>query len=887
MVTRFGSGVAALRTCGIGRDETAGGTLAGVGLVERDAFLEQLDALLSDAAWRQGSMVIVRGEAGIGKTSLIEAFAAGRSGRVFWGMCDPVTPPRPLAPIYDIADQVGGDLRAALEAADRARMIAALLGLLRAEGGPRVAVLEDLQWADEATLDLVKVVGRRVSQLRAVVVLTVRDDEVGPEHPLWGALGEVPASSTVTMQLTRLSMDGVHRLAEGTGVDARALHQITGGNPFFVSESLAEGGADLPLTVRDAVLSRVQRLSPAGLQAVRAASVLGPRCDLHVLRGVSDAAAEGVDECVARGLLRSANDLVEFRHELARLAVSESIPPSELSTLHRRALTVLRQYYPPIELGELARHAVAAGDPDAVLDLAPRAGAEAAGLGAHRSALAHYESALRFSGLLQAPDRAGLLAAHAHECFLADHVAEAVKSQEASWALRREGGDVRSEGVAMADLAEYLWWHGEPGRAFELATQAVESLRSIAPDATVARAYATLAGMLMRSGQHATACTWAEDAVALGERLGEEAVVVHALNTLGVAQVQLRRAEGWSKLEESLMRARAANLEEEISRALNNLMATSREQRWYERFDRYSQEAAAFFDEHDLDASERCLVGDIVEALCDRGRWADATTQARAVVARPSIHGRVQCLAILGRLAARRGEPGPFVYLDEALTLQESFGGELMYPLSSARAEAALLAGDDRRAVQEIAASLGVFDGPSNPWLVGEFAFWARQSGIDWSCPTPPAEPYAFFLDGHPDKAAAAWAALGCPYDEALCLMASEEGSQVERALSIFRTLGALPATRMATARLAELGVRRVPRGPRAATRRNPAGLSEREVQVLALLAAGKRNSEIARQLVLSTRTVDHHVSAILSKLDVRSRYEAGRKAVELGIDPQ
>ena len=136
---------------------------------ERDQALEQLDGLLAEASWRRGRLVLVRGEAGIGKSTLVEAFAAGRSSRVLWGICDPVVPPRPLAPIFDIAEQVGGPLRSALADPDRHRILSAFLGLLRAEGGPWVVVLEDVQWADEATLEVLRVVGRRAAQLRALV----------------------------------------------------------------------------------------------------------------------------------------------------------------------------------------------------------------------------------------------------------------------------------------------------------------------------------------------------------------------------------------------------------------------------------------------------------------------------------------------------------------------------------------------------------------------------------------------------------------------------------------------------------------------------------------------------------------------------------------------
>jgi DNA-binding CsgD family transcriptional regulator/tetratricopeptide (TPR) repeat protein len=878
------TGVTVLRSCWADRLGVGGDTIDPVGVLERDQILEQLNGLLAEASWRRGHLVLVRGEAGIGKSTLVEAFAAGRSGRVLWGMCDPVVPPRPLGPIFDIADQVGGELRSALADPDRHRILSAFLGLLRAEGGPWVVVLEDMQWADEATLEVLRVVGRRAAQLRALVIATFRDEEIGPGHPLSVALGDIPAASTVSVVLEPLSVAAVGALAAGTAIDPIALHRATAGNPFFVTEVVASGGAELPSTVREAVWARARRLPAPGLQVVRAASVLGSRCDTEVLCAVSATTSEAIDGCVAGGILRRDQLTIEFRHELSRRAVLESLAPSERSRLHQRALAALRQHAPSTAPGELAGHAVEAGDANAVLELAPKAAARAAALGAHRAALAHYDNALPYAARLPASERASLLAAHAHECRVTDAIKRAVASQQEALDCWRELGDLGAEGRALSDLAECLWWNGETDRALSAAEDAVELLESNPADVNVAGAYARLAQVSMMSGRYAIASDWGRKAVALGELFGEEGVVVHALNTLGVAEVCLGVDGGLAKLEESLRRATVADLEEGIDRAFNNLIATTRENRLYELFDLYSQQAGVFFDEHDLDASEHCLIGDIVDGLFERGRWSEAACQARVVVERGSVHGRVQCLAVLGRKAARRGEPEAFRWLDEALELQNLYGGELTYPLRAARAEAAWLAGNPRAAAGEIESGLPAFDERTNPWLLGEFAFWAHKIGVDWDCPARPADPYAYYLDGQPEKAAAAWATLGCPYDEAQALADSDDQTQLRRALSIFQSLEATPAARVVTERLRAMGARRISRGSRPTTRANPAGLTDREVQVLLLLADGLRNSEIAERLVVSTRTVDHHVSAALTKLGVRSRYEAGQKAISLRL---
>jgi DNA-binding CsgD family transcriptional regulator/tetratricopeptide (TPR) repeat protein len=865
-------------------EQTSCGTIPPGGVLERQGALDQLDGLLGEAAWDRGRLVLVRGEAGIGKTTLVEEFTSGRAQRVLWGTCDPVVPPRPLAPIFDIAATVGGALQAALVESDRHRILSAFLAVLRAEGGPWIAVIEDVQWADEATLEVLKIVGRRAAQLRALVIATYRDDEVGPDHPLSITLGDIPAASTVSISLAALSVGAVEQLSAGTAIDAQQLHKVTAGNPFFVTEVLAAGGADVPSTVREAVWARTKRLSTTGSQIVRAASVLGPRCDVEILGEVAAAAPEDVDICITGGMLRRHRSTIEFRHELERRAILESLSASERTRLHQRALTVLRDRMVPSDAAELARHAVEAGNIDAVLELAPKAGAEAAMLGAHKASLAHYNNALKYSDRLAPAAKASLLAAHAHECFVTDNPASAVASQEEAVSIYRTAAGRSAEGRAITDLAEYLWWNSESDRSHRTAHRAVEILESIEPDPNVARAYSRLAQISMMSGMFDIAIEWATMALAIGETFGAEAVIVHALNTYGVSQIGLGIDEGWSLLDESLGRATAAGLEEDIARALHNLIATSRENRLYDLFDKYSSQAAVFFDEHDLDYSSRCVIGDITDGLLERGHWAEAETQARFIVERGTRQGRVQCLAVLGRLAARRGDSDPFVLLDEALEEQRSLGGEITYPLRPARAEAAWLAGDLRMAAREIVAGIPAYTAATNPWLLGEFAVWAQRVGVDWSCPADSAEPYALLLDGHPEKSAVAWAALGCPYEEAQCLADTDEEDLMRRALSIFQSLGALAPAKAVSARLRDMGVRKIARGPRPVTRANPNGLSEREIEVLTLLAQGQRNTEIAKQLVISIRTVDHHVSAILAKLDVRSRYDAGQKAIAMGL---
>ncbi len=241
-----------------------------MGFLERDAYVAQLTESLAEAGRGRGRLVLISGEAGIGKSALVDSFSAGRGGgdRVLWGTCDAVAPARPFAPLVDIGEQVGGDLREALRDGDRHRACDAFLHLLRSKPQPRIVVFEDLQWVDEATLDLLRAVGRRLRTISALVLGTYRDDEVGADHPLRLALGDVPATAVTTIRLPPLSSAAVRTMVEGTGIDGDALHAVAGGNPFFVTEVVAAGGDVVPATVRDAVWARASRLSTAGASGV-------------------------------------------------------------------------------------------------------------------------------------------------------------------------------------------------------------------------------------------------------------------------------------------------------------------------------------------------------------------------------------------------------------------------------------------------------------------------------------------------------------------------------------------------------------------------------------------------------------------------------------------
>jgi DNA-binding CsgD family transcriptional regulator/tetratricopeptide (TPR) repeat protein len=861
-------------------------------LLERAPYIDELGGLLRQAVSGRGRLVLLGGEAGVGKTALVRRFCddMGRAVRVLTGACDPLSTPRPLGPLLDIAAVVGGELdRLVHPTARRDRLFGAFLAEL-ARGSPAaLVVVEDAHWADEATLDLLRFLGRRVGSVPALLLVTYRDDEVGPKHPLRLVLGDLATSDSVRrLTLAPLSADAVRALAAGSDLDPVALHRLTGGNPFFVTEVLAAGTAGIPPTVRDAVLTRSARLSPEGRATLDAAAVIGPPIESWLLNQVAGAAADAVEECIAIGMLRTVGKTVAFRHELAREAVLDGIAPPRRLGLHARVLATLRAAGSQ-DLARLAHHAEEAGDREAVLTYAPAAAERATALWAHREAAAQYARALRFADGLPPERRGALLQARSYECYVTDQMTDAIDAGRAALDAWRQVGDALREGDALRRLARMLWYSGRNAEANEAARAALDVLEALPPGPELAMAYSYQSALHLAAWDVDEAIALGERAIDLAESLGETETLAHALNSVGMARFTMGDERGRAEMERSLHLAREAGLEEHAARAFSNLGVNAVASYRFAVAEPYLVEGIAYCADHDLDIQRLYMLAWRALSLFYQGHWADATELAGSVVQQPnaSAVSRIIALVALGRVLVRRGDPNAAAVLDEALALATRTGElQRLAPVHAARAEAAWLAGDGDRVVAEARAVFDLVVQHRHAWLLGELAFWLWRAGDLDAVPEGALEPVAMQINGDWPGAAARWGALGCPYEAASALIDGDEAA-LREAHAEFVRLGAVPAAAMVAQRLRGLGARSIPRGPRPGTRANPAHLTRREAEILTLIAEGRRNAEIANRLFLSRRTVAHHVTAILAKLGVRSRTEAARAAARLGIAGQ
>jgi len=854
-------------------------------LLEREDACAALERAFRDVRRGDGRLVLVSGEAGIGKSALVRAFCSRCDQRLLAGACDGLRTPRPLGPLLDIAALAGGPLERSVGSGEPPHAVfAALAGELRAS--PAVVVFEDVHRADEASLEILGMLGRRVERLGVLVLVTYRADELPRTHPLRVVLGDLATlAEVIRIPLEPLSPDAVEALAAPYGVDATDLHAKTGGNPFFVTEALASGRSEVPATVRDAVLARTAYLGKQARDLLDAVAIVPERAELWLLEAIARDALDALDECLESGVLRAEESAVAFRHELARMAIEETINPHRRTGLHRAVLTALRE--PPAgrpDLARLAHHAEAADDAAAVLELAPAAAARAAAVGAHREAAAQYARALRCEGL-PPRERAELLERHSFESYLIGQGEDSIGSLEQALACWRAIGDAHREGLALYALARRRWCASDTDGGVAAMGQAVELLERLGPGPDLARAYAGASSLAMNLEKADDAFAWGERALALIDPVRDPQTFAYQLNNTGTMALLLGRPEGRDEIERSIAVATAAGLHDDAGRGYIHLAWAAARNRDFALIDRLAA-GIEYCIEHGLELWRLEVMAYRARARLDQGCWDDAAEGAAHILRQPNRASLLRLLAntVLTTVLARRGDPGADAPLEEARAIAAGKADlQHLAPVAIAGAEAAALARRADLAADASDAVLALATERRATWISGELAFWRRRAGIDEPIP-PAAEPFAVHLAGDCARAAQIWEQLGCPYEAALAEADAGDGPSLRRAFDALRGLGAEPAAAQVARKLRERGERGLSRGPRAATRANPAGLTARQLEVLRLVAEGRRNAEIARELVVSERTVDHHVAAILHKLDAHTRTEATAQAVRLGI---
>jgi DNA-binding CsgD family transcriptional regulator/tetratricopeptide (TPR) repeat protein len=845
-------------------------------LLEREAPLAQLQASLAALGQREsaGRCLLLQGEAGIGKTSLLRRLRDAAPAGLSWlvGTCEPWLSPSPLGPLVDFVGELPPSLAQAVRSGAPLReLLLPVLDLLRDARQPRVLVIDDAQWADSATLDLLRFVGRRIGSTHAALVVSYRDDELGADHPLRGVLASLPGEHTLRIVLPPLSLAAVEAWAQRAGrADAASIWRLTAGNPFFVGE-LLDGAADgLPATVRDAVLARAARLPPQARELLDWVCVEPALIELPLLARLMPSASQALVHGEACGLLRSDGNGVSFRHDLARRAFEESLVPTRRRELHARLLDALATF--AASAVRRVHHAQQAGRLDDVAVWAPRAAAEAAQAGAHRQAASLYGLALSGNGAAQ---RLKWLQARAHAELMCNRHDKAIADRSAALSLARDLGDAEGIGRNQIWLARLHWMRdGDVAGAVPWVEAAIEALGLQPPGRVLAQAYSTRAHLALAADDLSATQHWGERAVALAESTGDAQVLAHALTNLGAARAFGGALDaGLIELRHSLDIAIERRFHDDAARAYVNIFLVLGNARRLASALEWADTGVAYSELHGLDVfTVRLRVRRALARLL-AGQWAAAEADLGEVAKRHSPPPTEAAVAAFvgALLALRRGQQGARRRLATAVDQMRRHHVELWFThTAAALAEAAWLDADPGATLAVLAEAPRLPD----PWRAGELALWRYRCGGD----APDVEhlplPLAHEAAGRVRDAAAGWQQLGSPYDQALALLSGDR-DDLRKALTLLDGLGAEAAARLARRRLRAMGERAVARGRYGHARHDVLGLTARERQVLELIGQGLINREIAATLHRSERTVENHVAALLGKLGVNDRHEA------------
>jgi DNA-binding CsgD family transcriptional regulator/tetratricopeptide (TPR) repeat protein len=850
-------------------------------LLERDATIDRIVALVELAPGRGGSVVFVDGEAGAGKTSVVRAVIEAVADRtqVLVGSCDPMTTPRPFGPLRDIAEthRELEELATSLDTPHAA--FGALLEHLRESIRPVLLIIEDLHWADDGTLDMVTYLGRRIESTRAVMVVTLRGNEIAPGNPVGITAGSLLSrrDSVHRVSLEPLSVDAVRHLAAERADEADSIHRVTGGNAFFVTELLA-GDEALPATVQEAVRARVGRLHPAARAAVEVVSVAPRHLEGRYLKALVQSSDYVIEDAVHAGVLIGDPHGYRFRHELARLAVEDAVPPPRRVELHRRILQLLTDDDSK-DVSRLAHHAIMTGDEDLILRFALPAARDAAAGESLREAASLYRSTHPFASSLDVDDRLEFLTEYATTLIAVDRQVDALEVSREVLDLAVLTDEPRRIADAQLIHARAMWLNGRTEAANQMVEEAIRLREPFGDSEELARTLYVAGTHQMLDRHREAAIALAERSLAMARRLGSQRVETLATIGLGTAELAVGDPDrGIELLEAALSMADDDRLR--VS-ALSMLGSGGGEVKEYDRAFAWLERAIAIGTTHDETYAIAYATAWMSRIRAEQGRWDEALAYAEQVTSLPPEVARISPVTALGtegRIGVRRGNTEAVDALERAIELGKTGAIQHIWVPLCATAEFHIYGDRPERAVGVLTEPLARILDTDTLWGRGEIAFWMWMAGGLDEVPDHLADPYRLMIEGSWEQAAEGWRRIGAPYEEAMALSLGPAEAAFD-ALRIFDGLGARPMGRRVRGRLRAEGVDSIPRGPGRATVADPDGLTPRQRQILELMAESLSNREIADRLFVSTKTVENHVSAILLKLDVTSRQEAVAQA--------
>jgi ATP/maltotriose-dependent transcriptional regulator MalT len=595
-----------------------------------------------------------------------------------------------------------------------------------------------------------------------------------------------------------------------------------------------------------------------------------------------------VQNCIDSKILTVDKGRILFKHELYRRTIESSLSPIARIVLNKKILDLLLESFEQNHAPErIIHHAKNANEYDLVVKYAPMAATQAASVGAHIEAARLYLTAIEY---YQGNDEDTLLQfyeSYAYECYLTNQPKEAIIYTNRALDIWKKKNDIEKIGNSMRLLSRLWWWSGNWHRAENFAKEAIEVLESQPSSKAKAMAYSNLAQLKMLTERRDECLYWGEKAIALARELNDGETLSHALNNVGTVQMtQGSMEKGNELLQQSLAIALKNSYNEHAARAYTNLGCNSVMLKNYKEAEKFFEEGIRYSEERDLDAWSSYMMSWTARLKLETGHWKEAYNIAETLLKNenqtPVI--RIIVLVIAASIKMRTGEEDALRQLMDAKTMaSQSMESQRILPVLSAMLEYEWITGSliiDNEFLDAVKAKIMASD---TVYGNGEFVFWLKKARKQNLTVKKIEETYNADSPTSAMKAADFWEKAGSPYQQALVLFETNDENK-RKAIAIVQRLGATAVYERMKFEMRRLGIKNIPRGIRKTTRSNPECLTDRELDVLRLLQEGLHNREIAARLFISAKTVDHHISAILYKLEVNSRTKAVHEAEKLGI---
>ncbi len=861
-------------------------------LIEREGFLALLQKQFEDIVSGEGHCIFITGEAGIGKTSLVKEFCKKKKEEctIYRGACDGLFTPRPLAPLYDILWQVNKERWPVTPSnEERSALFANFFQELSTKKERLIMVFEDIHWADEGTLDFVKFFARRISHLPCLFIVTFRDDEIHSRYPLRQVLSQLPPDSFTKIKVTPLSKEAVSTMAVEKGYSGEDVYSISGGNPFYVNEILASYSPGVPDNIKDSILSVYERQDDGTKHAWQICSVVPEGLEIERFAKIKSSWNEAMDHCFAMNVIIVQNDKVVFKHELYRRTIEESLSPFMRIALNKMILELfLKSFEEKGDIERIVHYAKNSNDNTIVVQYAPVAARKAACAGAHLEASKLFLTAIEYANGNNRDLLIEFYEAYAYECYLTNQIKEAIIFQGKALNLWQEKNDIEQEGNSMRLLSRLWWIEGNRDNAEKFGKKAIDILQTQPTSKAKAMAFSNMSQLKMFSEETFECIEWGNIAITMAREISDDEILCHALGNVGTAhwRVQPLEETGKKLLLESLNIALKKSFHDHAARAYTSIIYNSIEFKQYEVANQFLQNGINYCEERDLDSSKNYILSLKARILLEAGNWDEAvsiTKNLLTIPGQPAIV-KIGALVTLASIEIRKGNPDALLHLQEAKTLAlVTKEHQRIIPVMIAILEYEWLTSKKIIAEEELNACIDLVQKIDNTSQNSKFCFWLYKARKKEMNIQELYKPYMFLKEGKAVLAATFWKMTGCPFELAFAL---SEGNEEDKrnALPLFQKLGADAVYEKIKMEMRAKGIKKIPRGLRQSTKTNPAQLTNRELDVLNLLQKAIQNKEIAETLFISSKTVDHHISSILFKLDTTSRAKAVSEAVRLGI---